>query len=223
MMVAECLHVTRRFGQGRAMVSAVVGATCRVPRGARIAVTGTSGSGKSTLLHLLAGIDAATEGPVSWPGLPARRLGRPDGIGVVFQGPSLLPGFDVADNVAMPMMLAGRDHDDAYRRAAVALDLVGMGDTASKLPEELSGGQAQRVAIARVVAARPALILADEPTGQLDHANAERVVAVLLDVAAETGAALVVSTHDPAVAGRMDDVWQMRDGRLVMPEGRCAP
>jgi ABC-type lipoprotein export system ATPase subunit len=168
-------------------------------------------------LHLLAGVDTPTAGTVRWPKLPARPLGRPGGIGIVFQGPSLLPGFDVVENVALPMLLAGQDEDAADENARAALDLVGMSGAATKLPDELSGGQSQRVAIARVLVTRPALILADEPTGQLDHANADRVITVLLSTATSIGAALVVSTHDPAVAARLDDRWSMRDGRLTPP------
>jgi ABC-type lipoprotein export system ATPase subunit len=198
-------------------VAAAAGVNCQVASLARIAVTGPSGSGKTTLLHLLAGIEIPTAGSVRWPDLPARPLGRPGGIGIVFQGPSLIPGFDVIENVALPMLLAGQDEDDSADEARVALDLVGMGGFAAKLPDELSGGQSQRVAIARVLVTRPALILADEPTGQLDHGNANRVVTVLLETATAIGAAVVLSTHDPVVAARLDDRWSMADGRLSIP------
>ena len=217
MIVAECSGVSRTFGSGRTAVHAVAGVDCQVTSTSRIAVTGPSGSGKSTLLHLLAGVDTPTAGTVRWPDLPARPLGRPGGIGIVFQGPSLLPGFDVVENVAFPMLLAGQDEHTADEKARAALDLVGMSAAATQLPDELSGGQSQRVAIARVLVTRPALILADEPTGQLDHGNANRVITVLLSTAASIGAALVVSTHDPAVATRLDDRWTMRDGRLTSP------
>ena len=217
MVVAECSGVSRSFGAGPKNVLAVSGVDCQVVSTSRVAVTGSSGSGKSTLLHLLAGVDSPTAGTVRWPELPAMPLGRPGGIGIVFQGPSLLPGFDVVENVALPMLLAGQDEQVADESARAALDLVGMSAAATKMPDELSGGQAQRVAIARVVVTRPALILADEPTGQLDHVNANRVIAVLLSTAARFGAALVLSTHDPAVAGRLDEQWSMRDGKLISP------
>ncbi|MDT5004840.1 MAG: lipoprotein-releasing system ATP-binding protein [Mycobacterium sp.] len=216
-VVAECIGVSRSFGSGRTAVLAIAGVDCQIASTARIALTGSSGSGKSTLLHLLAGVDTPTAGTVRWPQLPARPLRRPGGIGIVFQGPSLLPGFDVVENVALPMMLAGQDEDAANENARAALDLVGMSGAATKLPDELSGGQSQRVAIARVLVTRPALILADEPTGQLDRANADLVVTVLLSTAVSIGAALVLSTHDPAVATRLDDRWSMRDGRLTLP------
>ncbi len=133
---------------------------------------------------------------------------------MVFQGPSLLPSLDVTENVALPLLFGGQADDTARRRAGAALDLVGIGDLAAKLPDELSGGQLQRVAIARVFAARPALILADEPTGKLDHNNAERVVAVLLDTASAIGGAVIIATHDASVAARLPDRWVMRDGQL---------
>jgi ABC-type lipoprotein export system ATPase subunit len=140
--------------------------------------------------------------------------GGPTGIGMVFQGPSLLPSLDVTENVALPLLFAGKPHQAAMRHARATLDLVEIGDLAAKLPDELSGGQAQRVAIARVLAARPAVILADEPTGQLDHPTADRVITILLDAAVSIGAAVIIATHDPAIAARLPDQWIMRDGQL---------
>lgn len=141
MIVAECLGVSRNFGSGSTAVLAVTGVDCQVTSGARIAVTGSSGSGKSTLLHLLAGVDTPTAGTVRWPELPARPHGRAGEIGVVFQGPSLIREFDALENVALPMVLAGQDEDGAYENARAAIDLVDMSETATKLPDELSGGQ----------------------------------------------------------------------------------
>jgi putative ABC transport system ATP-binding protein len=189
---------------------------CRVVRGDRIAVTGPSGSGKSTLLHLIAGLDEPTRGAVRLPGLPSRSPELPVPVGLVFQGPSLLPALDVAENVALPLLLAGHDEQAAARRAREALERLAIGELAGKLPDELSGGQAQRVAIARVLAARPRLILADEPTGQLDHESGDRVLTVLLETAEELRAALLVATHDAAVADRLPTQWRMRDGELRM-------
>ena len=211
--VVECTNLSRTFGSGATAVHAVRDVTCRIPPWARIAVTGPSGSGKSTLLHLIAGLDAPTAGSVRWPALPDRD-DHPSAIGMVFQGPSLLPSLDVTENVALPLLFAGQSDDTAMCHARAALDLVGIGELAAKLPDELSGGQSQRVAIARVLAARPALILADEPTGQLDHHTADRVITVLLDTAITLGAAVIISTHDPAVAARLPDHWVMRDGHL---------
>lgn len=209
----QCDGLSRTFGAGAAAVHAVRQASCRVAQWARIALTGPSGSGKSTLLHLIAGLDTPTAGSVHWPALDSPR-GRPTGIAMVFQGPSLLPSLDVTENVALPMLFAGHPHQAAMRHARAALDLVEIGDLAAKLPDELSGGQAQRVAIARALGARPAVILADEPTGQLDHRTADRVITILLDTAVAMGAAVVIATHDPAVAARLPERWVMRDGHL---------
>jgi ABC-type lipoprotein export system ATPase subunit len=133
---------------------------------------------------------------------------------VVFQGNSLIPGLTAADNAAFPLLLRGIHPDEASARAHEALTLVGLDGLAGKVPEELSGGQAQRVAVARVVTSRPQLILADEPTGQLDRAAADRVVEVLLEAADHLGAGLLVATHDPSVAARLRVTWRMRDGEL---------
>ncbi|MEU0696816.1 ATP-binding cassette domain-containing protein [Streptomyces niveus] len=206
--LVDCQDAARTFGSGPAAVVAVHGATCQVRAGDRIAVTGPSGSGKSTLLHLLAALEAPTTGTVDRRGVGA------GGTGVVFQGPSLIPALDVAENTALPLVLAGVPEDEARPRALDALTLVGAADLAGKLPEEISGGQSQRVAVARVLALRPRLVLADEPTGQLDRATGQRIIDVLIAAADEIGAALVVTTHDPAVAERFAERWEMHEGRL---------
>jgi putative ABC transport system ATP-binding protein len=184
----------------------------------RVALTGPSGSGKSTLLHLMAGLDVPTSGAVRWPGLGGPPHARPGTIGVVFQGPSLITALNVTENVALPLLLGHVGEQEAVDRAWVALDRLAIGGLGLMLPEQLSGGQAQRVAVARVLASRPRLILADEPTGQLDHAAAEMVVSVLLAAADELDAALVISTHDPVVADRLPTRWTMSDGVLSSDE-----
>ena len=211
--LVACHEVSRRFTRGGVEVDAVRPASCAVAPGMRVALTGPSGSGKSTLLHLLAGLDTPTGGTVSWPALGGPPRGS---VGMVFQGPSLIPALDVAENVALPLLLAGVDESDATRRALEALDRLDLGGVARKLPDEVSGGQAQRVAVARVLASATRLILADEPTGQLDHATGERVMAVMLRTAEELDAALVVSTHDTAVARMLPTRWRMDDGTLVV-------
>ena len=208
-----CVGVARTFGTGDRAVVAVHGADCAVRGGDRIAVTGPSGSGKSTLVHLFAGLDTPTAGTMTWPTWdegPRRHTGR---VGMIFQGPSLLPALNGWENVAMPLLLAGIGVDAARTMAVAALDRAGVAALAEALPEEMSGGQAQRVAVARALVVRPALILADEPTGQLDRAIADRVVDVLLEACAPD-TALVVCTHDPRVARCMDRQWRMVDGRL---------
>ena len=205
---------SRTFGSGRSAVVAVQGTTAQVSPGARIAIAGPSGSGKSTLLHLMAGLELPTRGRVTWPNFSTDAAERAQDIGVVFQSPSLVPALDVAENTGLPLVLAGVNEQECRARVAEALELVGVSDLAAKLPEELSGGQAQRVAVARVLAQRPRLVLADEPTGQLDHATGQHLIDVLLAATAQIGAALVVTTHDRTVLERLDTHWTMHEGRL---------
>ncbi|MGO4602678.1 ABC transporter ATP-binding protein [Terrabacter sp. 2YAF2] len=217
-LAVSCDSVARTFGRGERAVVAVHGSSCEVPFGSRIAIVGPSGSGKSTMLHIMAGLETPTAGRVSWPGLPATETERRGQIGVVFQSPSLVPALTVAENVALPLVLAGVPDAEAQERVTEALELVQVTELATQLPEELSGGQAQRVAVARVLASRPSLILADEPTGQLDRANGQHLVDVLLATAEELDAALVVSTHDIEVADRLQERWLMHEGRLNTAE-----
>jgi len=220
-ILVRCTDVSRTFGAGANAVVAVHGSSCEVPTGARIAIAGPSGSGKSTLLHVMAGLEIPTRGQVSWPGLSSDFYQRAEQIGIIFQSPSLVPALDVTENVGLPLVLAGSGSGPGFGRSSVrprledALRAVGVADLGLKLPEELSGGQAQRVAVARVLAQRPLLILADEPTGQLDHDSGQRVIDVLLATASRLGAALVVSTHDTAVSRRLTTHWTMHEGRLV--------
>ena len=217
--LVRAIGLARTFGRGPAAVVAVHGADCEIRSGERVALTGPSGSGKSTLLHLLAGLDEPTAGTIEWPALGQRHELRPGPVGVVFQGPSLLPPLDVAENVALPLLLGGAGQAEADTAARGALERLGLEGLAGALPDELSGGQAQRVAVARVLAGRPRLILADEPTGQLDGDHAAAVVDALLEAAADSGAALVVATHDLRVAGRFPQRWSMSDGRLTCSMG----
>ncbi|HET6938674.1 MAG TPA: ATP-binding cassette domain-containing protein [Nocardioides sp.] len=214
LALVECEHVARTFGHGPVAVVAVHDASCTVSTTSRVALVGPSGSGKSTLVLLMAGLDHATSGAVRWPAWGSSPLHDPSRAGVVFQGNSLIPSLSAAENAAFPLLLRGVEPADAMARARDSLSLVGLEGLAEKVPEELSGGQAQRVAVARVVTSRPQLILADEPTGQLDRATAELVVDVLLAAADHLGAGLLVSTHDPAVVARLRTTWRMRDGEL---------
>jgi ABC-type lipoprotein export system ATPase subunit len=216
--VVSCEEVGHTYGTGPTAVVAVHGVSCEVPRGARIALTGPSGSGKSTLLHMMAGLERVTGGQLSWPALGSHPGSRPGVIGVIFQGPSLIPALDVIENIALPLVLAGVPNAEARERALEALAQLDLEWMAPKLPDELSGGQSQRVAVARVLATRPALILADEPTGQLDHEAGRHVVDVLVHAADALDAALVISTHDPDIADRLPVHWQMHDGSLITVE-----
>lgn len=210
-----CDRVARTYGRGTVAVVAVHGASCRVESDSRVALVGASGSGKSTLLHLMAGLDAPTSGAVTWPTWPAGPFQDPSRAGMVFQGPSLIPSLSAVENVAFPLLLQGIAHEEATTRARDSLDLLGIAWLGDRVPEEMSGGQSQRVAVARAVTAQPGLILADEPTGRLDRAAGERVMDLLVDAAEHLGAGLVVATHDPAMAGYLKETWRMRDGELV--------
>jgi predicted ABC-type transport system involved in lysophospholipase L1 biosynthesis ATPase subunit len=207
--------VARTFGRGERAVVAVHGVNCAVRAGDRIALTGPSGSGKTTLLHLLAGLDAPTVGRVTWPAIGSRSELRPGPIAIVFQAPSLLPSLDVLENVELPALLVGIDRTTARGGALEALHRLELSGLVNKLPEELSGGQAQRVAVARALAGRPRLILADEPTGQLDHAAGASVIDALVLTATQIGAALIVNTHDTSISTRLDRQWSMAGGRLL--------
>jgi putative ABC transport system ATP-binding protein len=213
--VAVVDGVARTFGSGHNAVVALHDVTCTVEDRARVVVIGPSGSGKSTLLHLLAGLDTPTVGTISWPALGGHpRALSPGTVGVVFQSQSLLPALDATENVALPLLLAGMDDARATVEATSALEALGLGPVARLLPEELSAGQAQRVAVARALAPRPRLIVADEPTGRLDHAAGATVVDALRQAADAVGAAVVVATHDPAIAANFTHRWVMADGAI---------
>lgn len=212
------LGLVREFGQGTAAVTAVRHATCMIDPGDLIALTGPSGSGKSTLLHLLGGLDQPTRGEVSWPAIGSRAQLRPGPVVDIFQGPSLLAELTAVDNVSLPLLLAGAGHDEAADAARQSLRMFDVEGLAENLPSELSGGQAQRVAIARALAGAPMVILADEPTGQLDSRTAADVLQRMLARVRDLGASLLVSTHDPNVARMLDRQWTMVDGRLETDE-----
>jgi ABC-type lipoprotein export system ATPase subunit len=212
--LVACNDVARTFGRGATAVVAVHGMTCHIQPGDKIAVTGPSGSGKSTALHLLAGLDQPTTGSIRWPAIGDRGVLRPGPVSMVFQGPSLMPSLDVLENVALPLVLAGATDKDARSSADDALNRLGLLGLRERLPDQLSAGQAQRVAVARALAGAPRLLLADEPTGQLDRANANLVIDALITTATDTDAALVVATHDPRIAARLGIRWTMADGRL---------
>ncbi len=220
--LVRCTGAARTYGSGPTATVALAPTDCEVAPGARIALVGPSGSGKSTLLHLMAGLDDPTVGEVIWPAIGARADLRPGRVAVIFQGPSLLPPLTVLENAALPLVLGGSSNAEARELAHAGLRTLGLDELADKLPEEISGGQAQRVAIARALAGSPWLILADEPTGQLDRANGEIVVDVLLAAAEHTGCALVVSTHDPTVASRLPERWQMRSGQIELDQKSTA-
>jgi ABC-type lipoprotein export system ATPase subunit len=210
--VVHCQSLTRRYGA----VVAVDAVTCSVAAGDRVVLIGPSGSGKSTLLQMMGGVETPSAGTITWPALGAREDLRPGAVSIIFQGSSLLPPLDVTENVALPLLLGGVSEADAFRAARAALASLQLDALADKLPEQLSGGQAQRVAAARVIAGSPRLVLADEPTGQLDQQTARHLLDVLDDAVRLVGAALVLTTHDRRVADRFAAQWTMSDGRLTM-------
>ncbi|GAB7540406.1 ABC transporter ATP-binding protein [Cupriavidus sp. 8B] len=209
----EAQSVCRRYQQGGASIAAVVSATFRLCGKDRVALVGRSGSGKSTLIHLMAGLDVPTSGMLRWPALGAAGTLLPGKISLVFQTPSLLEPLTVSENVALPLLMA-KVQGDIGSAVADALATFGLADLASKLPEALSGGQMQCVAMARAIAGKPSVILADEPTGQLDQPTGRALLDALLAHLSGTATALVVATHDPAVAARMDTIWHMQHGTL---------
>ncbi len=213
-MLVEAQNVGRTYQRGQTSVVALASATCRVAPGDRIALVGASGSGKSTLLHIMGGLDTPTCGMITWPALGRKNL-RPAKIAFVFQMPSLLASLTVVENVELPLLLGLIGAYSARKAAIEVLERIQMMDIAYKLPEELSGGQTQRVAVARALAYRPQLILADEPTGQLDHPTAALLFDVLLATLVGTDTALVVATHDQTVAERLNCLWYMQHGTLI--------
>ena len=211
--------VTRDYRQGQTRVRALRGADLVVEKGDFLAVTGPSGSGKSTLLHLLGGVDVATSGEVHFLGRDLARLSvearaalRLREVGLVFQRFHLLPMLTAIENVELPLAAARVGRRERRARAAAVLERVGLGDRLRHRPSELSGGQCQRVAIARALANEPALVLADEPTGELDRATSRRVLALFQELNA-AGTTLVVATHDLDLAAGAHRRIEVVDGR----------
>jgi putative ABC transport system ATP-binding protein/lipoprotein-releasing system ATP-binding protein len=211
--VVETIDAARIFNRGGRSFEALRAASCRVFAGERIAILGPSGSGKSTLVHLLGGLDRPTSGRVAWPVLGSILDLRPRLIAVVPQSPSLVPWLSAVENVELPVLLGGEART-ARQQAMTSLESLGLANLAHRLPQELSGGQAQRVAMARALMGDCKLILADEPTGQIDGATTAALFDALLTHLASRDAALVVATHDPAVAARMGRSWRIDHGVL---------
>lgn len=216
--LVETRAAARVYERGGKKIAALAATTCHVKPGDRIALIGASGSGKSTLLHLMAGLVHPTSGEVRWPALGRQETLRPGKVAIVFQSPSLMPALNAIENVELPLILGGKGAR-ARAIAMEALDRLELGDVAARLPEELSGGRAQRIAVARAMAQCPKLLLADEPTGQLDRATGHQLIDSLLSWLAVSRTALVVATHDPTVAEQMDQVWHMDHGRLCPTSG----
>jgi lipoprotein-releasing system ATP-binding protein len=214
--------VHRTFRQGRARLEVLKGASLAVRAGEIVALVGPSGSGKSTLLHIAGLLEAPDEGEVSLCGEPCGRLGddartrmRRENLGFVYQYHHLLPEFSALENVEIPQIIAGLSKRDARRRAEELLACLGLAERASHRPARLSGGEQQRVAMARALANAPRVLLADEPTGNLDPGTADEVFKMLLDLVRGAGLAAVIATHNADLAGRMDRTVTLADGILA--------
>ncbi|WP_454966043.1 ABC transporter ATP-binding protein [Arachnia propionica] len=222
MSVLRGVGLGRRYGSGQTAVEALAGVDVKVRAGRLTVVRGPSGSGKTTLLNLLGGLDRPTSGRVllgddvlselSEAELAAARRDR---IGYVFQNFGLIPVLSAAENVEVPLRLRRMERGQRDERVAEVLELVGLTRHAGQRPGELSGGQQQRVGMARALVARPEVLIADEPTGQLDSETAERIMDLILEVTRIRGTATVVATHDPLLISRADEVLELRDGRVV--------
>jgi lipoprotein-releasing system ATP-binding protein len=214
--------IRRRFVQGAAVLDVLQGIDLVLPRGTIAALVGPSGTGKSTLLHIAGLLERPTGGEVAIDGRACNGLGdaertrlRRERIGFVYQFHHLLPDFTALENVLMPQLIAGRGRREARARAEALLARLGLAGRLDHRPAKLSGGEQQRVAIARALANGPGLVLADEPTGNLDPHTADEVFAVLLELVRDTGTAALIATHNPELAARMDVTYRLTEGRLA--------
>ena len=219
--VLECRNVVRRFREGRSTLEVLKGVSLMVGGAERIAIVGASGSGKTTLLQIMGGLDDPDEGQVFINGEPMHGISqvakgalRNRYIGFVYQFHHLLPEFTAEENVALPLMIRGERKADALSASRELLARVGLGQRLTHKPGELSGGERQRAAVARALITRPQLLLADEPTGNLDSGNGGHVLGLMLELNEEMNTSLVIVTHDTSIARRMDRILVLEDGVL---------
>ncbi|XOV81583.1 MAG: ABC transporter ATP-binding protein [bacterium] len=219
--VLKASHLVKQYQQGASTIPVLQGLDLSLVAGERVAVVGRSGSGKSTLLHVLAGLDTVDSGSVVIRGenmttadANHKAALRGAHLGFVYQNHHLLPEFSAVENVAMPVRIAGGSRRDASAQASDLLTRVGLAERLEHLPSELSGGERQRVAVARALAGNPAVVLADEPTGNLDSETAAVVMALMADLCRQSGTAFLVVTHDVSMLGEFDRALQLVDGKL---------
>lgn len=221
-LMVDVRSVRRTYGTGHASVTALHDVSFQVPEGQLVALAGRSGSGKTTLLNIVGGLDRPDDGQVLVDGVdltPLDETGlervRRETVAFIFQGFGLVPELTAAENVGLPLRLRRTPAEARESRTALLLDLVGLGEHGQHRPDEMSGGQMQRVAIARALAGSPRLLIADEPTGQLDTETGLAVMALIRGVVESEGMTAIVSTHDPVMIALADTVLRLEDGRIV--------
>ena len=219
--VLQCRSIVRRFDEGGSTLEVLSGVDLVIESAERMAIIGASGSGKTTLLQIMGGLDAPTSGEVLVAGQAMHEMSeigkgnlRNRYLGFVYQFHHLLPEFSAAENVAMPLMIRRIGKEAALEQAQSLLERVGLGERLTHKPGELSGGERQRAAVARALITRPKLVLADEPTGNLDAGNGEHVLQLMLELNRELETSLVIVTHDHSIAERMDRIMILEDGKL---------